>query len=132
MTPDGGPPGGRRPDTITLSGLRASGRHGVYEHERVQGQEFVVDAVLELDTGAAAASDQLADTVDYGALAGRLVAVVTGPPVNLIETLAERLVESCLADGRVTAATVTVHKPHAPIAHEFADVAVTVRRERTR
>ena len=116
--------------TITLTGLRARGYHGVYESERASGQEFVVDAVLELDLSTAAGSDQVTDTVDYGGLAGRLVAVVTGPPVNLIETLAARLAEVCLADRRVAAATVTVHKPQAPIAHEFADVAVTLRRER--
>lgn len=116
--------------TITLTGLRARGRHGVYEQERTRGQEFVVDAVLELDLTRAAASDQLADTVDYGELAGRLAAVVTGPPVRLIETLANQLIEACLADPRVAAATVTVHKPDAPIGHEFADVAVTYRRTR--
>jgi 7,8-dihydroneopterin aldolase/epimerase/oxygenase len=119
-------------DRIALTGLRARGYHGVYEFERARGQEFVVDAVLELDVSAAAASDQLADTVDYGALAARLVAVVTGPPVNLIETLADRLATICLDDDRVTAATVTVHKPQAPIDHEFSDVAVTVRREAVR
>jgi len=116
--------------TIRLTGLRARGRHGVYESERVRGQEFVVDAVLELDLAPAAATDDLAGTVDYGELAERLVAVVTGPPVQLIETLAARLVEACLADARVAAATVTVHKPQAPIDHEFADVAVTMRRTR--
>ena len=116
--------------TIRLTGLRARGRHGVYESERVHGQEFVVDAVLELDLAPAAATDDLAGTVDYGELAERLVAVVTGPPVQLIETLAARLVEACLADARVAAATVTVHKPQAPIDHEFADVAVTMRRTR--
>lgn len=114
-------------DTISLTGLRARGRHGVYEFEREQGQEFVVDAVLELDLSAAAHSDELSDTVDYGALATRLVEVVTGPPVRLIETLAQRLAQECLADQRVRAATVTVHKPQAPIEHEFADVAVTRR-----
>lgn len=117
-------------DRIALTGLRALGYHGVYESERASGQEFVVDAVLELDLAAAGASDQVTDTVDYGALAGRLVAVITGPPVNLIETLATRLLEVCLADARVAAATVTVHKPQAPIRYEFADVAVTLRRER--
>lgn len=117
-------------DRIALTGLRARGNHGVYESERAAGQEFVVDAVLELDLSAAAASDRVGDTVDYGGLAGRLVAVVTGPPVDLIETLAARLIEVCLADERVAAATVTVHKPQAPIGHEFADVAVTLRRER--
>jgi dihydroneopterin aldolase len=117
-------------DTISLTGLRARGYHGVYESERANGQDFVVDAVLELDLSGAAASDRVEDTVDYGALAGRLVAVVTGPPVNLIETLADRLAEVCLAYRRVAVATVTVHKPQAPIRHEFADVAATLRRER--
>lgn len=120
-------------DTITLTGLRIRGRHGVFEHERTAGQEFVVDAALEFDastTAVAARSDDLADTVDYGDLAGRLAAIVSGEPVNLIETLADRLAEACLADLRVAAATVTVHKPQAPIPHDFADVAVTLRRSR--
>jgi dihydroneopterin aldolase len=116
--------------TITLAGLRARGHHGVYDFERAQGQEFVVDVVLELDLAAAVRSDDVADTVHYGELADRLVAVVTGEPVNLIETLADRLVRVCLTDGRVGAATVTVHKPQAPIRHVFTDVAVTLRRER--
>lgn len=117
-------------DRIALTGLRVRGRHGVFEHERRDGQDFLVDAVLEMSTAAAAASDVLADTVDYGDLAQRLAAVVAGAPVNLIETLVERLADVCLADPRVVAATVTVHKPQAPIPLTFADVAVTVRRER--
>ncbi|RIV31629.1 dihydroneopterin aldolase [Micromonospora radicis] len=117
-------------DRIELTGLRAYGWHGVYDFEREQGQEFVVDAVLELDLAPAAGSDEVTDTVHYGELADRLVAVVTGEPVNLIETLADRLVEVCLADRRVHAATVTVHKPEAPVPHTFADVAVTMRRTR--
>lgn len=116
--------------TITLTGLRARGYHGVHEFEREHGQDFVVDVALELDLAPAAASDQVADTVDYGALADKLVAVVTGPPVRLLETLAARLAGECLADHRVAAVTVTVHKPQAPIPHDFADVAVTLRRER--
>jgi dihydroneopterin aldolase len=118
-------------DLITLKGLRARGHHGVYGFERAQGQEFVVDVVLEVDARPAAASDDIADTVHYGELAERVVAVVGGEPVNLLETLAERLAALCLEDERVGAATVTVHKPQAPIPHEFADVAVTVRRHRT-
>jgi len=93
----GGVPG----DRITLRGLRARGHHGVFEHERRDGQEFVIDAVLWTDTTAAAAADDLAGTADYGALAGRLVAIVTGEPVNLIETLASRLAAACLADPAV-------------------------------
>jgi dihydroneopterin aldolase len=117
-------------DLITLSGLRVRGHHGVYDFERADGQDFVVDAVLELDLAGAAVSDDVTDTVHYGELAGRLAAIVAGPPLNLIEALADRLVTECLADPRVAAATVTVHKPQAPIPHEFADVAVTLRRER--
>jgi dihydroneopterin aldolase len=116
--------------TITLTGLRAKGHHGVYDFERAQGQDFVVDVTLELDLARAAESDDVADTVHYGELAERLVAVISGEPVNLIETLADRLLTVALADPRVDAATVTVHKPQAPIPHEFADVAVTLRRER--
>jgi dihydroneopterin aldolase len=117
-------------DRITLSGLRARGHHGVYDFERERGQDFVIDAVLEVDLAPAARSDDVADTIHYGELAERLVEVVGGEPVNLIETLAARLAEVCLADPRVRAATVTVHKPQAPIPHEFADVAVTITRRR--
>ena len=120
----------RPEDTISLTGLRAFGRHGVYDFEREQGQDFVVDVVLELELGPAAASDDVADTVHYGELADGLVAIVTGEPVRLIETLAERLARACLADPRVGAATVTVHKPGAPIPHSVTDVAVTIRRTR--
>jgi len=117
-------------DRISLRGLRVRGHHGVFDFERRDGQDFVVDVELELDLAKAAAGDDVADTVHYGELAGRLAEVVAGEPVNLIETLAERLAAVCLADARVAAATVTVHKPQAPIPHEFADVSVTVRRAR--
>ncbi|GIF49012.1 dihydroneopterin aldolase [Asanoa ferruginea] len=117
-------------DRITLKGLRARGRHGVLPAERAEGQDFLVDVALELDLSAAARDDDLTKTVDYGVLAGKLVKVITGEPVDLIETLADRLVDVCLDDERVQTATVTVHKPHAPIPHEFADVAVRLRRGR--
>ncbi|HET6877976.1 MAG TPA: dihydroneopterin aldolase [Jatrophihabitans sp.] len=116
-------------DRITLTGLRVRGKHGVFDFERRDGQDFVIDATLEVSTAAAAASDELTDTVHYGELAEKLAAVVAGEPVNLLETLAARLVEVCLADPRVAAATVTVHKPQAPIPLTFSDVAVTIRRE---
>ena len=117
-------------DRITLTGLRVRGHHGVYDFERRDGQDFGVDVTLELDLSAAAKSDDVADTVHYGELAEALAAVVAGEPVNLLETLAERLAAVCLADPRVTAAEVTVHKPQAPIPVTFADVAVTIRRTR--
>src|SRR5262245_58680951 len=100
-------------DRISLVGLRAHGYHGVFASERENGQEFIVDVSLELDLRQAADSDDLRHTVDYGDLARRLVAIVTGEPVNLIEKLARRLVDACLVDPRVAAATVTVHKPQA-------------------
>ncbi len=117
-------------DRIQLTGLRVRGRHGVLDHERRDGQDFVIDATLWLDSRRAAATDDLAETVDYGALAEALAVVVEGEPVALIETLAARLVELVMRDVRVTAAEVTVHKPQAPIEREFADVAVTARRSR--
>ncbi|GIJ51822.1 7,8-dihydroneopterin aldolase [Virgisporangium aliadipatigenens] len=117
-------------DLISLRGLRARGFHGVFDFEREQGQDFVVDVQLELDLRPAARTDDVVETVHYGELAGQLVAVISGPPVRLIETLAQRLADTCLADARVRATTVTVHKPQAPIPHEFGDVAVTIRRER--
>lgn len=117
-------------DLITLRGLTVRGYHGVYEVERARGQEFVVDVTLEVDLARAAATDDLADTVHYGELAKSLAEVVSGEPVRLIETLAGRLAGVCLADPRVQVATVTVHKPHAPLPMTFADVAVTVVRGR--
>jgi dihydroneopterin aldolase len=116
-------------DLIRLSGLTVRGKHGVFEFERREGQDFVVDVELELDTRPAALGDDLASTVHYGELATALAAVVAGEPVSLLETLADRLADVCLADRRVMAATVTVHKPSAPIPLTFSDVSVTIRRE---
>jgi len=122
--------GGAMTDEIALTGIRAVGFHGVYEHERREGQEFVADVVLDLSLRAAAASDDVADTVHYGELAERVAAVVSGEPVNLIETLAARIAAVALDDRRVQGVSVTVHKPHAPIPLTFADVAVTLHRTR--
>jgi len=119
-----------RLDEIALRGLRVRGYHGVFGHERRDGQEFVIDAVLWTDTRAAAQADDLSLTVDYGGLADRLSAIVSGEPVSLIETLAGRLAAACLADHRVEEVEITVHKPQAPVRHPFGDVAVTIRRTR--
>ncbi|GAA4228113.1 dihydroneopterin aldolase [Streptosporangium album] len=117
-------------DRISVKGLRARGRHGVLAAERELGQEFVVDATLFLDTAAAAAGDDLTRTVHYGELAQDLVKVVEGEPVNLIETLAQRLADVCLAREQVLSAEVSVHKPAAPIPLPFDDVIVTITRSR--
>ena len=117
-------------DRITLRGLRVFGYHGVLDAERRDGQEFIVDAVLWLDTAAAAATDDLSLTADYAALADRLAAIMAGPPVRLIETLAERLAATAAAEPLAREVEITVHKPHAPVGHRFQDVSVTIRRRR--
>jgi dihydroneopterin aldolase len=117
-------------DRIELRGLRVFARHGVLETERQSGQEFVIDAVLWLDTRPAAGSDDPSKTVDYGALANRLVRLAEEPPVRLIETLAQRLAADCLSEPLVAEVEITVHKPQAPIAHPFTDVTITIRRAR--
>lgn len=117
-------------DEITLRGLTVFGRHGVFEHEREDGQDFTIDLRLGLSLSDAAASDDVADTVDYGELAQRVAAVVAGPPVNLIETLAARIAETVLEDHRIERVAVTVHKPQAPIPLRFDDVCVRIERRR--
>jgi dihydroneopterin aldolase len=119
-------------DRIVLHGLRGRGLHGVYPRERTEGQTFIVDAALSVDTRSAASTDDLSATADYGAIAEKIVALIEGEPVNLIETLAERIASACLADPAVRAAEITVHKPDAPIAVPFEDVTVTIRRGESR
>ncbi|GAA2501658.1 dihydroneopterin aldolase [Streptomyces thermolineatus] len=118
-------------DRVALRGLRARGHHGVFDHERAEGQTFVVDLVLGLDTRPAAAADDLTLTVHYGIVAEEVVAVVSGEPVDLIETLAQRIADRCLAHEAVQEVEVTVHKPNAPITVPFDDVTVTITRRRT-
>jgi len=117
-------------DRIAVRGLRVRGRHGVLDAERRDGQDFLIDAVLAVDTRPAAASDDLSLTVDYAGLSERLAAIVGGEPVNLIETLAERLAQACLAEPAVRQAEITVHKPDAPMGRPFGDVLVTICRAR--
>jgi dihydroneopterin aldolase len=117
-------------DRITLTGLRVAGRHGVFEHERRDGQDFLVDVTVWLDLDRAGATDDLADTLDYGDLAHRAAAIVGGPPCDLIESVAAKVADDVLTDERVHAVEVTIHKPSAPIPLTFADVSVTARRSR--
>jgi 7,8-dihydroneopterin aldolase/epimerase/oxygenase len=118
-------------DRLTVSGIECFGHHGVFEHERREGQRFVIDLTLGVDTTPAAASDDLRDTVDYGSLVAAVKAAVEVDPVDLIETLAQRLADVCLRDRRVEWATITVHKPDAPIATTFHDVTLSITRHRS-
>lgn len=118
-------------DHLVIRGLEIYAHHGVFDFERRDGQVFVIDLDLVLDTRQAAASDALADTLDYGSLVDRVKAAVEQDPVDLIETLAQRIADVCLASTMVERVTVTVHKPHAPIQATFADVALSINRSRS-
>lgn len=119
-----------RLDLVRLHGLRGRGHHGVFEREREKGQTFLVDVTLGLDTRRAAATDALDDTVNYGEVAERIVALIEGEPVNLIETLVAKMAAACLEYPLVEEVEVTLHKPDAPITVPFEDVTVTVVRTR--
>jgi len=120
-------------DRITLTGLRVQANHGVYDHEKRDGQEFVVDVTVWLELSEAAKTDKVTDTLDYGEMATRVAAIVGGPSRDLIETVATEVAEDLMrwAAG-LHAVEVTIHKPAAPIPLPFDDVAVTIRRSRKR
>jgi dihydroneopterin aldolase len=115
-------------DELAITGLECFAHHGVFDFERREGQIFVIDLVLGVDTAPAAASDDLHDTVDYGSLVAAVKAAVERDPVDLIETLAQRIADVCLLDSRVEWVRVTVHKPNAPIDATYSDVALTITR----
>lgn len=117
-------------DLITLTGLRAFAHHGVYDEERRDGQTFVIDVTVMLDLSPAGSGDDLGQTVHYGVLAEEVVAAVENDPVDLIETVAQRVADVVLAHEPVNAVQVTVHKPEAPITVPFDDVSVTITRRR--
>lgn len=118
-------------DELAISGIECFAHHGVFDFERREGQRFVVDLVLGVDTSLAAASDDLHDTVDYGSLVTSVKAAVESDPVDLIEKLAQRVADVCLLDHRVEWCRLTVHKPEAPIDATYSDVALTITRKRT-
>lgn len=121
-------------DAIEVLGVRGTGFHGVFEFEKRNGQEFVVDVVLELDLEPAGSTDDLTETVHYGEVAELVVARIEGEPFDLIERLAAVIADDILDSEpgrlRLEAVTVTVHKPAAPVGVPFGDVLVRVRRER--
>jgi len=119
-------------DRIEIRGLRVRGRHGVFEEERRHGQTFVIDVTLERDLTAPAASDALGDTVDYGTLTQQIADAVATTRFDLIEALAGHIADLALTDPSIDAVEVRVAKPDAPIALDFDEVAVVLRRERDR
>lgn len=118
-------------DRLAVRGIETFGHHGVFESERRAGQPFIIDLEIGLDTTSAAAYDDLSRTVDYGSLVLEVRKAVEQDPVDLIETLAQRIADVCLDREPVGWVEVTVHKPHAPIEATFSDVALTIYRSRT-
>ena len=117
-------------DAVELRGITGVGHHGVFEHERRDGQPFVVDLVMHLDLRPAGVSDDLTRTAHYGEVADLVHGIIEGEPFSLIEALAETIAQAVLGAFPVQALDVTVHKPKAPIEVPFGDVAVTLRRSR--
>ena len=115
-------------DSITLTGLRVNAHHGVYDFERENGQDFVIDVTVWLDLARAAESDDVGQTIHYGELAVEVANAARHNPVDLIETVAERIAAVVLAHEAAEKVQVTVHKPSAPIGVPFTDVAVQIER----
>lgn len=120
----------RTTDELAVTGIECFAHHGVFDFERREGQIFLVDLVLGFDTRPAAASDDLDETVNYGSLALDVKAAVERDPVDLVETVAQRIADVCLLDSRVEWVRVTLHKPDAPIDATYSDVALTITRTR--
>jgi dihydroneopterin aldolase len=116
---------------VRLRGLECFGRHGVHAAERELGQRFVVDLTVELARCPGAESDDLADTVDYAALADAVVAIVAGPPVRLLELLAALIAEQVLREPLASVVEVTVRKPHVALPHPLVEASVSLRRRRS-
>lgn len=116
-------------DLIELRGLQLVGICGALPEERVRAQPLEVDLDVEADLAPSGASDDLADTIDYGALCDAVAAVVDGGEPQLLEHLAQQIAEAVLAvDGRATAVTVAVRKLRPPVPHALATSGVRIRR----
>ena len=117
-------------DKVSITGIEAFGFHGVFEHERKEGQEFFVDVEFEYDTSKVIQTDFIEDAIDYGAVAILIKSIVEGEPKNLIEKVADEIAQQILKNFKVNSVKVTLHKPHAPIDMEFKDVSVSVERRK--
>jgi dihydroneopterin aldolase/2-amino-4-hydroxy-6-hydroxymethyldihydropteridine diphosphokinase len=117
-------------DRIVLQAVAARGFHGVLDAEKIDGQDFLVDVTLEVDLRRPGRSDLLVHTVNYAEVAADIVELITGPSLDLIETLADQIAVAALRRPLVQAVEVTVHKPQAPVGVPFGDVRVVVERRR--
>lgn len=117
-------------DSIHLKGISAQGIHGAYQSEKHRPQTFIADLTLWFDSRAAASTDDLQQTIDYGIVAQKIVAAIEGESLSLVEALASRIAMSVLEDGRIAAVQVLLHKPQAPLQVPYQDVAVRILRTR--
>lgn len=118
-------------DKIKVTGVEGLGYHGLYDTEREIGQPFVVDVVLKLDLEKAGQTDEIQYTVDYNDIAQLIYNEIVGPPMKLLETMAEKICQKIFAAyPPIEEIEVTVHKPRAPISVPFGDVSITIKRER--
>jgi dihydroneopterin aldolase len=115
-------------DEIAITGIRGFGNHGLFEDEKKNGQEFIVDIRMEKDLSLAGSTDQIDATIDYGKVAVRVKELIESDSFNLIERLAEVIADQIKSEFSVTSIEVTVHKPHAPVEIEFDDISVTIKR----
>ena len=118
-------------DQILLTGIYGFGYHGLFEHERKNGQDFFVDVILNIDLQAASLNDSIDETVNYAEITDLVVSEITTSPVSLIEKLAGRIAERILSSySKVNSVSVTVHKPQAPVSASLKDIAVQITRTR--
>lgn len=117
-------------DSIRITGLELFGHHGVFDFEKHDGQRFLIDLTVWLETDRARSTDSLSDTLDYSELVNKVAEVVQGEPVDLIETLASRVLDVVWGFDQAHSAEVTIHKPDAPVEFPVADISVTMKRER--
>ena len=116
-------------DLIEIKGIKSFGYHGVLESEKITGQDFYVDVVLELDLSRASVTDDVSDTINYAEVTDLVVAQITGDPVSLIEKLAGNIADRIKATyPQAAAVSVTVHKPQAPVNAQVKDISVTINR----
>ena len=116
-------------DLIEIKGIKSFGYHGVLETERVTGQDFYVDVVLEVDLSRASVSDDVADTINYAEVTDLVVREITGDPVSLIEKLAGNIADRIKATyPQAATVSITVHKPQAPVNAQVKDISVTINR----
>ena len=118
-------------DSIRITGLELFGHHGVFDFEKHDGQRFLIDLTVWLETDRASHSDDLNQTLDYSALVNKVAEVVQGEPLDLIETLASRVLDVVWGFDQAHSAEVTIHKPDAPVEFPVADISVTMKRERS-